>query len=352
MFVATSPYHLTTREPAVMAALLLAERVVTLRPVAIGGRAAAEKSQTFREFARSWEWTLPLWKEAVLVAECDGANPYDDMLATVDRIRTDSAFAAFRGFLHDGLGEDERQYLGLIAADLLKGGPDPGLSVPLLAGLDRFAARHQLLVARGHPTSVAQRAEMRIASPVFSVAIPMLLQADAMRLLHVREVLAKQLAFVRDACDRLAIDEAERRAGFQSGGASESQPAGTHRSDPLALADLAEATAQYSEAFEANRDDLMDGSGDDEVRVVEGYASIQAVRLPVDAVLRAAVEAVGALASVSGLPRAKDADGLNGGDGTAGDGGKQNALARLDPAEGRSFLGLVVKPMGQRTKAR
>jgi hypothetical protein len=62
MLVAVSPYHLTTREPAAIAALLLADRVVTLLPGPDrrGAELAAERLPHYLDFVLTWEWSVPL----------------------------------------------------------------------------------------------------------------------------------------------------------------------------------------------------------------------------------------------------------------------------------------------------
>ncbi|QKK09619.1 MAG: hypothetical protein HND58_16560 [Planctomycetota bacterium] len=70
MFAAISPYHLTTREPPAMAALLLAERSVTFMPSPRGTREeieqAAAESPEYVRFMETWAWSMPLWKDGLL----------------------------------------------------------------------------------------------------------------------------------------------------------------------------------------------------------------------------------------------------------------------------------------------
>jgi hypothetical protein len=44
MLIVASPYHLTTREPAAMAALLLARQVVTLLPTPLEGAGSSREA--------------------------------------------------------------------------------------------------------------------------------------------------------------------------------------------------------------------------------------------------------------------------------------------------------------------
>lgn len=308
MRIAVSPYHLTTREPPAMAALLLAESVVTLAPsLANGQRSESARVLGYAAFMNSWAWTVPLWKAGVLAAESQGESAIEDVRAIASRVEGDEAFAGLRRFMHPELLEDDRAYLSAVAVDVLKGGPDPGINVPLTAGLDRFATRHGLLVARAQPSSVVQSAEARMGERLSAVALPVLLQADAKRLLHAREVLAGVLAGVRQGLATLA------------------------ESEGVETAPLAAAASAYTTAFQDQREDVLEDCACDEVRAVEGAATISIVRLPSDAALRASMVAV------SGLERGP---------------APTNAIVNTalpvlrDPYAGRTFLSLVVKPLG------
>ncbi|MBS0197974.1 MAG: hypothetical protein JSR77_14555 [Planctomycetes bacterium] len=265
MRIVVSPYHLTTREAPAMAALLFAREAVTLLPAPLDGAgdarsalAAAGRVATYRAFMESWAWLQPLWRAGVLVSGVQGETPVGDMWDVGERIAREEALSALRSFSHERMYEDEKQYLGALAADLLKGGPDPGISVPLAAALDRFASRHASIVARSEARSVAQRAELKLGVVAVSAIVPMLVQASAPRLMHAREVLADVLSRLHE------------------------QP-------------NAAAWAAYAQAFELRREEVLEGCPDDEVRAIEGAASISLVTLPGDAVLRSSLEALAAL---------------------------------------------------------
>jgi len=333
MVIAVSPYHITTREAPAMAAFLLAERVVTLVPTpadpetAGSARAAAARIPGYGEFMKSWAWTAPLWRAGVVTAEVGGETPIGDMHGATARVHEDEGFAPLRPFMREHLYEDEAHYLGAVAADLLKGGPDPGISLPVVAGIDRFATRLGLLVARPHAASVAQRAEVRMGRALFTVALPMLVQASAERLLHAREVL-------RDVGEtlRLGFDEAAA-AGVRGGGVGGGDGAWG----------VGEAAAAYARAFEARRGELTEDCRSDEVRLVEGAATVTALLLPSDAALRSSVAAMDQVARGKAPRRPVEPAPHPAG----GAPGAMTVLpVRYDPVEGKHFVALVIKPLG------
>ncbi|GJQ30269.1 MAG: hypothetical protein HBSAPP03_21530 [Phycisphaerae bacterium] len=318
--IAVSPYHLTTREAPAMAALLLGTRVVTLAPASAGGNAAwarraAGRVRAFADLARSWTWAEELFRAGVLVREVDGETPEEDVRWVLERLSVDDRYAALRMFLHQAEGD---AHLAAISADILKGGPDPGLSIPVAAGLDRFAVRRCALVARSPAVSVAQKAEANLGTGVLTCAVPVLLQADAARLMHAREVMRRELDALRAAMMRLP-------EVVQSGARGVS---GVHR-------DVELAAKAYGAAFEHKRADVHVGAEDDEVRLVESVALVSVVALPSDAVLASGVTAL----------RSMGASGRHESVSTGGTGG---VIVRHDQAEGRRVAGLVIKAMGTR----
>lgn len=322
MNVLVSPYHLTTREPAAMAALALARNVVTVVPGTDAGD--ARSLPAFSRFVKSWAWSVPFWKAGVLKDSHGGCTPGADIWDATRHIDQDAQYGSLRHFLLRHEHEDERAYLTALANDLMKGGPDPGLSLPVAAGLDRFAARTGCLVARGAPTSLAQRAEASVTTPVFSIVVPVFVQATAQRILHYREVLDDQIARLGAAVER-AANAAE----------------GCNDSAAL-VRDVQSAAAALARAFEESREELFVGSPDDEVRPVEGAVSLSAVRLPWDAVLTSSVRALQHLAPVPDT-RSGPSVGTMAGVATS----TTTLPATRDPLAGKSLISLIVRPMGQ-----
>lgn len=264
-----------------MAALLLADQVVTLLPAPFesndsrGAKRAARRSPRYSDLMKSWAWSVPLWSCGVIVSQLAGDDATRDMREMAERITCDERFLPLRPLMKGQLFDSEHDYLDAIGADLLKGGPDPGITVPLAAGLDRFAARHQIFVARAAPTSVAQKAESKLARNVFAIAVPVLLQASADRILFARELLGPELVLLRRAINSIA-----QASGEEMQDASES---------------LMQAVAGYARAFDREQAQLTEPD-DDEVRVVTGPAVVTAVAMPSDAVLRSSLDAVAVMA--------------------------------------------------------
>jgi hypothetical protein len=277
-----SPYHLTTREAAGMVALQLAERVVTLlltpsEEGVVAARTAAARTPAYRRYVESWAWARALFDEGVIETTDAGEDPAGYVRTAGIEIAESAAFAPLREFLHPALFEDERSWLSQVAADVLKAGPDPAVSIPIAAGLDAFAAAHGLVVARSGASSVAQRAEARLGRVLFRVSVPVLVQGSAERVLLVRALLDAERAGLASAVT----------AAFEEGSG------GVVRA----------AAGRYAEAFERERADLCAPPGrgeEDEVRVIVGEASLVGMVLPADAVLRSSLAAAGGRVAGSG----------------------------------------------------
>ncbi|MEM0984294.1 MAG: hypothetical protein AAGI17_10125 [Planctomycetota bacterium] len=280
--IALSPYHLTTREAAAMASIVLADHVVTMLPTPFTAGVTVSKNDVGRavqsapeylEFIESWAWAAPLFEENVLGSVFQGEDASGDVRAACELVNDDDRFGPLRPLMRQALFEDEASYLAAVARDVLKAGPDPGISVPVAAGLDSFAARHGLLVARAEPSSVAQKTESRLATPMFGVAIPALVQASADRLLLARALLEEELIALRDAM----LDAIDAGGDVNA---------------------VREAASAYADAFDREREDLLSPPGafeEDEVRTIAGTVTVQAQSMPVDAVLRSSAAAARSL---------------------------------------------------------
>lgn len=327
MLIVVSPYHLTTREAPAMAALLLGSRVVTLVP-ANGERTAREahrvagRVKAYAELARSWSWATDLFDAGVIAGEAEGERPDVDVRRVMERVGVDDRYAALRAFVRGAEGEEET-HLAAISSDILRGGPDPGLSVPVAGGLDRYATRLGAFVARSPAASIAQNAEARLGRTIVTVSLPILVQADASRVVHAREVLMRPLRELRRAL--ACVPAAVRERGEVAGAVAK---------------DVTDAVGAYTSEFENRRADIMGGAADDDVRLIESATTISVVALPSDAVLTSGVTAM----RVMGGRRAAEAD-------TDVDSRSESCggLPVLhDEAEGRFVAGLVVKVLGRR----
>lgn len=319
-----SPYHVTTREPPLMAALLLADRVVTMMPSPLTGQdrrhaeAAAGRVPRYLSLLVSWEWTVPLWEAGVLSSAVRGDDPVEDVRTACRRIERDERYAPLRPLMRPGLFDTDEGYLDSISRDLLKGGPDPAICVPVSAAMDRFACRHGLMPLRSEATSVAQRAEERLGERAFALAVPVLLRAGARCLLEARERLKEQLVSLRHA-----IGAAIREPSPSVNGHA-------RRPDPLS-----HAARAYAQAFEGCLGDLarINGQADDECRVVPGTVALIGLRLPIDAVLRSSVAAYEAAAGTVGRSAKAPSD---------------RAIVEHDPLDGKTLVSMTVRVLGAR----
>ena len=196
-----------------MVGLLYFDRVFTYLPVPGAGesrddiRAALRMSPRYERLLESWRWSVPLWRAGVIASRLEpstpAADPAIEIAGATARIESAPPFKVVAGFLHKQMfraGDTATLSLGprpldAVSADLLKGGPDPGISVPIVAGLDQFAGRHGLVAVRsggvgqrrgGVASSLAQRAEERLAPTLLTVAVPVLSQCGANTLLAAR----------------------------------------------------------------------------------------------------------------------------------------------------------------------
>lgn len=287
MRIAVSPYHLTTRELPAMVALQLGSSAVTFMPGVMAGvvgdsepspsrfERLARSSARYARVVESWGWSMPLWDAGVIESGLPDDDASFDMRAAWERCARDDRYAPLRPFLKGHLLDDPSRWIEAAAADVLKGGPDPAITVPLTAGLDRFAARHRLVVARPRPCSVAQRAEASLARPVCGLVLPMLVQASADRLLLARELLDEYAAPIREALSNAAVGR-------------EQSP------------ELRAAAREYEAGFAEIEAELRADQTRDEVRVITAPVSISLAILPSDAALKSSCLA--AMSALGGSP--------------------------------------------------
>jgi hypothetical protein len=175
----------------------------------------------------------------------------------LDRIAADPRCKPLRPLMNARmLGEDE-EYLEAIAQDVLRGGVDPGVSVPVALGLDRFAAAQGLSVFRAAPKSIVQQTELKLAQPIAAFSMPLLTQCTSERLIEARDLLETELADMREAICK---------------------------SDAVVLRAAAHA---FGQAFELERAGLMRSDDPDDPPVMSVLASVTITLMPSDASLRA-----------------------------------------------------------------
>lgn len=198
-----NPYDLHARSDAVAAALLLAPSVVTLRPAPLEGSSAAQlhtaaaDTPAFAELVRAWAWSGPLWRAGVLRSDWRGDEPLPDIQQAAREI------AVGGGPLADVVGaspfEDTHAYLQAVCRDILRGGRDPGVAVPVASGIEAFAGRHGLAIFRGQATSIAAKFEARTARTEAQVTTTVAAGLDAQEMLALREEAGSPLAILWQA---------------------------------------------------------------------------------------------------------------------------------------------------------
>lgn len=349
--MALGPSLLSTRETPAIAALVLADRVVTLlpEPVTINGasaddgaagdsresvRAAIDSAPSFLRLMESWRWSGPLWKAGVLGRGCGGVASQNALSTLYARIENERELAALRRWTrhvlelqregrdasahaanpfkhdtdtdecltdtHDSSGHSA-PVLQALCADILKGGPDPGFNIPLAAAMDAFALQHGLLSVRASIDTLTQRAESRLSRRVFTLGLPMLTRGSGRAILQLREALKAELAALRASIsDAIAAERSATISTTQTPRAA--SPALTNSNADSTLKSAAEA---YSRAFEAWSRVHVPGDDDRGERLTVGYCSLSLIALPPDAVLLSAIAAMGSLsprASTSASP--------------------------------------------------
>lgn len=203
-----SPFELTQSSPAAAAAMLLASDDAGLRtllpaPFAGSGPAdtfnAARHAPSYHRLIESWHWTTPLWRAGLLTAARQGRQLADDLLRIASALAADPAFqSAPHIFPLEAFG-DEASMLEAVSRDILRGGVDPGIHVPLNRLTESLAADEGApIMASDHRRPVA-RCESPNGSASGGITLSVLLHADADAILTLRDWLAPELDALRAA---------------------------------------------------------------------------------------------------------------------------------------------------------
>ena len=203
--VMLSPYDLAPRAASIFVGALLASRVFTLLPTPQDAadfealRVAGARSPMFLRLAESWRWSGPLWRAGVIVPGLSGARLADEMTVVQTRLSEDESFAALRPLLDrdNDLGVTEK--FESLCRDLLLGGANPAVSVPLTAGIERFASASGLAIVRVTPASLAGRLERHNAKVAARLNLAAIVEADADDFLAIRGSMSHTLDSLRAA---------------------------------------------------------------------------------------------------------------------------------------------------------
>lgn len=271
-----------------MLALTLGSSVVTLLPKPAAGasresvREAVDQAPRYLRLMESWRWSGPLWDADVISSVIDDDDSAAELARVYESIRNQDELSSLRPLTRSAEEKAAKPFRALdaLADDLLRGGPDPGINIPITAALDRFALRHRLCVVRATTASIAQRAEARLGKRVCAFSLPMLIRAGGGRILRLRSELAGPLERLRSA-----LVEAGAAAVASDGCAPAS-----------VIEETGAACAEFAKAFGEWAPDNARGDDENDQRVTAGYLGVSVVVMPADAALRssrAAVRAIG-----------------------------------------------------------
>ena len=302
-----SPYDLSAQGSGAMAALMLCDRCVTFLPVRAediseeGVERAATHSARFEGLLKHWGWSLPLWREGVLAAagvELTGEKTlYDEVMGVRERIGSEPALAALRAVGAAGTRpstedpDTEETFLDEASRDLVRGGGDPGVSVPVMAALERYAATRNLWLIQSPASSMVGKLERRMGRGLFSTTAPFPTSASGEAILDAREALHPQLVALRAGMDECV----------------EMVRAGATEPDIIAFSRevIEPCAAAYEAAFADHADEFMFGEGGKRAAVM---LRLTCVRLAPETALAAAVGAAAVLRGGATKRRAVQTD--------------------------------------------
>lgn len=213
-----SPYDVSARSATAVAAMLLADRVLTLLPAPDQGHPgdaedhamARRSSPAYLRLMEAWDWTGPLWREGVLAAGLDGSEVARSVRETRGLVERDPSMGPLLALMRSNDDEPRTEFDSL-CRDLVLGGVNPAVSVPLTSAVESFAAGHALTLARPQAKSLASRFERASQRVLFRLNMTCVIEADAGDLVQLRQALAVTLAGLRAAFDAL-LDSARSNA--------------------------------------------------------------------------------------------------------------------------------------------
>ncbi len=205
-----SPYDVSARSAAAVGACLLGDRVLTLMPGPGSdlprdpGSLARHGSPAFERLTEAWAWSGPLWRAGVIGAGMNGQAVAEALRHARAGIERDPTMAALASLMNrTDPGEQDAKRFEAICRDLVTGGINPSVTVPMASALESFAAEHALTLVRGAPRSVVGRLEKANERVVFRLSVLAVVEADASDLVRLRAALAESAAPFRASLSRL-----------------------------------------------------------------------------------------------------------------------------------------------------
>jgi hypothetical protein len=216
MRLALSPYEIGGCSVAAATAVVLAGGgggVLTLKPSpfeaesAAGVREIVATAPSFARLLESWRWTGPLWREGVLEAALEGRALAGALGRMVARMRADVDVKGLSALVHEAAIGDESGFLEAISRDVLRGGADPSVCLPIIALMEEVAAARGAALVCGESSGMLWRAkggDESVGTASFPVAVGM----DGESLLGFRERLAREHETLGDVLGARLLGEA------------------------------------------------------------------------------------------------------------------------------------------------
>jgi hypothetical protein len=189
-----SPYDLTARSSAAVAACVLGDRVVTLMPgpgknLPRDPAALARRgTPAFERLAEAWAWSGPLWRSGTVVAGMDGDGVAEAVRTARAGIERQPEMGVLASLMkRTDAGDDDSAKFDAICRDLVTGGINPSVTVPLGAAVESFAAAQSLTLVRGGTSSLMTRLEKASQRVVFRLSTACVTEGDASDIVALRE---------------------------------------------------------------------------------------------------------------------------------------------------------------------
>lgn len=201
-----SPYEISASSPAATAAMLLGNDhagVLAVQPgpfAEVTPERARELAMLAPSFARlldAWSWTGPLWRGGLVRAAGSGRALADMIARSRAELTADPALTAAHSVLGT-IADDETAFVEALSRDLIRGGSDPALSLPLVSVAERLAAESESALICGDAAGLIWKPRLG-AGPALSFSIPLPLGASGDELLNWRESLASPLTSLRES---------------------------------------------------------------------------------------------------------------------------------------------------------
>ncbi len=211
------------------------------------------------------------------------------MVNACERLIADPALEPLRALAQHELFDSVETFLDLVSRDILRAGPNPGVSIPVSHGLDEFAFAQGMVVIRPEPASLVQRLESRRARRIGAVSLPIVQQGDGRCIMEARDALREPLDTLRDAIDDALVDALQRSddepVACDAVGDGSMDDSGDVRST------LSQAAHVYARAFAEIEEELVRVPDRDEPRFIAGHATLTLATLPRGVVFASAMTA-------------------------------------------------------------